>query len=730
MEASEAEHMKALEGLKAEHEKARKVFAAESVEAQKINAGLLLQLGQHEQMIDEAVAMICRLEEKIGKLESTSTPIVSSMTEQHVQPEIMSNEDTLPQLEIAVLAPDPKTPESRRTYHGNTLSATPSSDSSLKSPRTAYMFQRAPIPTLSSLGLDSGSAGGLRSLYLEGEKTSQESPEVPLITRPLSALSGDNDGDSANLEDHYRMRSPPLSILSKSSFQSIYGTPEGPVISLKDVSSSNPNEKPHHIDQNSSEDNSSERQIIPRIRKWMDDKESPLRSRYISPRRGFTEPIVSIDSLLGREELIDWESYLRSDDSAKPFDDITVTPSPDTMLTINESLHDSSSTSAPSHRSQEVDTRSPSADSYAGEFARFQSSFGSLEWFGPSKKDPKPKESTSIGEGESSLYQDNDQDSSELPAPWTGIVPERMHETSSAAASLVPHGNDMMFNGDDYLPTEYGVKLRYKYYPPHGESPPHPMHNVSQSSESATSPAGQAAEMESPRARNVKHTPSPLKVSQHMQGHEKPKAQHYQRLVTPPSDQKSTMTDSDTGSKLPRLSSARTTPSSLSLTPLLPLHPLSSYSVLPKSQSPSIKAQSIQNMQQENSPLAQHPSLEVGKRRTCLSTTAPSLLPRASRPSLPQRTPPSRIARPGASGSAQPQRASSSILPRRATRAVSTDTTTITSEEEGILTPSTNSRDDSTLVSEDAQGRKWGAKLGRTASLKIKQGFGWKKGKV
>ncbi|MCJ1438383.1 hypothetical protein MMC27_007771 [Xylographa pallens] len=746
MEVLEAEHVKAQEDLKAEHAKAQKFFDAEIAEAQKINDDLLHELERREEAIEEAVAIICQLEEKIETLELTSTLVASSTTAQHVQPENLSNKDTLPQLESTASPSGPKTPEAYPACRDNTLSAIPSSDSLRKSTRTTPMLHKVPFPKPSFLKSDNGSAGTLRSFYLEGEKVPREIPKCASTTRPLSLLSRDDDGDSANPEDYYRMRTPPLSILSKSSFQSIYGTPEGPVIGLS-VGSFNYSEiQQRSIKRDNDEAALPERRKTLKIQKWMDDKESPLRSRQISPRRGFTEPIVSIESLLGKEEFTNKQSNWRPNVTTEPLDNITMPPSPGTLCTAYESLRDDPPTLAPSHPSQHESTRPPSADSRASELARIELPFGTPEWFGTPR--PKPDESFSIGEPQLSLYQNDDQDSPELPCSWTRKMVGRVQETPSATADLVSHGNNLTFNDDDYIPTECGIQLLYKSYPLHGEIPPHTTRNMSRLSDSEASPADQNPGAESPRAKNLKQTPSPLKLSQDMQGLENPEAQYYQRLITPPSDPKSTMTLSDTESQLPRVSSVRTTSSGLSVTPLLPARPKFSYNIFPRSQSQSIKAR---NTQQENSPFTQRQSLDISKIRAGLSSTAPSLLPQAPRTPLHQRAPTSRIARPVTAGSAQPQRVSSSVITHRETHMFFTGTTT--SEEEGFLTPSTNSHDDSAaetpshigkrqglqnegagsqtssmVTNEGSLGRKWGAKLGRTASLKIKQSFGWKKG--
>ncbi|MCJ1284374.1 hypothetical protein MMC26_003705 [Xylographa opegraphella] len=733
METEEAEHVKAHEDLKAEH-----------VEALKINDDLVRELERREQAIQEAVTIICQLEEKIENLESTSTLIVSSPAVQHTQAEQVFTEGTLPQLEYTGSASGPETPEASPVNCDHALSAITSDNSLQKSPRTASVLHRTPLLKPFILKSEMGSAGTLRSLYLAGENNQRESPMTASTTKPLSFLSGDEDEEFTNPEDYYRMRTPPLSILSKSSFPSIYGTPERAVVGPPAVSFSGLDTKPHSVKQGDDKATRTGFRYASRVHNWSDDQESPSKNRHISPRRAFTEPAVSIGSLLRKESTTDKQLNSKFSDLTELHGNVSVLPSPGTMYTTNASRHDDSTTLAHGHLSQE-DTRPPSAESCDSELARIISQFKTPGWFGTPA--PKPVEPISTEKGVFGLHDNSEQDSPKLPLPWTGNSAGRLHEHSSATTNSVPYGNNTMFNGGDKLPTEYGTRLPYKRYSPLDETPPRITRNMSGSSEPELSPAGRINGAEFPRSGTLKQTPSPIKVSQERQDYESPEAQYYQRLVTPPSEPRSTITHSDTESKVPHISSSRTT-SSLSTTPLLPPRPKYSYHIFPRSQSQSIKPRETQ---QENFLMTQRQSLDVSKQGTTISNTAPSLLPIVPRPSLHQRAPASRIARPGTAGSAQPQRASSSIITRSETHAFSTATTA--RDDEVCLTPSTNSQNDSatdtsshnaryqgsknegagsqassTVAKEGTLGRKWGKKLGRTASLKIRQSFGWKKG--
>ncbi|MCJ1401258.1 hypothetical protein MMC11_004470 [Xylographa trunciseda] len=685
-----------------------KNLEAEQVEAQKINEELLHELEKRDQAIQEAVTMICELEKKTEKLELTSTLRAPSTLVQ--QQESSPDENISPLLHSAHSTTAPKTPEARHTDRNHILSAIPSNSSLPKPTGTTSMLHRTPLRKASFLKSDNGSTRALRSLYLAEENNLRESPSFTSTTRPFSLRSKDEYEDTPD-EDSYRMKSPALSVLSASSFLSIYEKPESPITGFPDVSITYPKIHRGSIDQESDAAPHIKRHRTIRLPKWIDDKESPSKARSMSPGLGFAEKFISIGSLLATSEPTEsmesgdvapehqaypWEEFVDPPSSVQKVTGSGTLPSTlEQTDSTDDSLYEGTPTLAPSHSSQERSTSSESADN--DELA----SIGAPEW------NPEPRESVSCEDeasdgndqdieqdspepptswtgsaarefyqtpsadaslashGNSMMFngedetadcddQDNGQDSPELPIPLIGSVATRFHQTPSA--SLAPHGNSMIFSGDDNLPAEYATPFLYKYYPPHGATPPRMTRNTSQSSESGASPspahAGQITEQEWLRSKTTKQTPSPLKQAHHIHETKNPEAQHYQRLVTPPSEPKSTTTRPDTQSKLPRAS----------------------------------------------------------------SFGAPTLLPRPKRAALPR----------------------------------------INSGEERPSTPTTNARDecvDETPASSDpglapkvagagshaprraaanegAEGRKWGKGLGRTASLKIKQSFGWKKGGI
>ncbi|MCJ1391516.1 hypothetical protein MMC18_004380 [Xylographa bjoerkii] len=743
---------------------------AKHVQTQNLNDELLQHMEKREQAIQEAVAMICELEERIEKLEVTSTLRTTSTIVPHIQRESPSDEDVLPLLDSAHSRSAPKTPDAHQLRRDRALPAIQSSGSIPKPTATTSMLHKTPLRKPSFLKSDNGSARALRSLYLAEENNLRDSPSFASTTRPLSFLSGDEYGDADNA-DYYTLKSPALSVLSKSSFMSIYGTPESPDIGLPEVSFNYPSIPQSSAEHENNEIPQLERRKTLRLHKWIDDKESPLNTRRISPRHGFTEPIVSIGSMLNKQEFTNEQSTKQPTGTIEPLDKAseyrhqlreehmhssssgphvastnTLLQSPKTISTANESLRDGPPTLAPSHSSQEQSTRPNTATSDMGESI---CAFSTPEW------DPKPRKPVSFEEDAFiGLDQGIDQESPELPIPWTGTVATDFPDTPSATASLVPQGTNMMLNDSGYLPTQYGTPSRYKYYPPHRGSPPRITRDMSRSSESEASPspvhAGRNTEEGPLRFRNSKQTPSPLYQSQLIHEFKNPEAQHYQRLVTPPSDPRSTMAHSDTDSKLPHVSSYRTTTSSLSGTPLLPSRPNLASRMFTRSKSHSVRAP---ESQQENSPPTQHQSFDVSEHSTGSSKIAPTSLPQAPRTPLHQGALASRIARPGTVYSEEPRRIDPSLITSQEALAYYRGTTT---GEEGFLTSSTNSHDDFAVetrphndkrhgsqfdrsesqisnlavVNESTLGRKWGKGLGRTASLKIKKGFGWKKGEA
>ena len=167
---------------------------AELVEAQNINDKLLQELEKRDQAIQEAVAMICELEEKIEKPQEASTPSIPLMIVPQILHENASAGETLPLLDSARSSSGPKTPEDRHTSRDYTLPAIPNSGSLPKSTGTTSTLHRMPLRPPSFLKSDSGSTNALRSLYLADENNLRESPSFVSTSRPLSLHSTDEYG--------------------------------------------------------------------------------------------------------------------------------------------------------------------------------------------------------------------------------------------------------------------------------------------------------------------------------------------------------------------------------------------------------------------------------------------------------------------------------------------------------------------------------------------------------
>ena len=172
-------------------------------EAQKINEDLLKELEKRDQAIQEAVEMICTLEATLEKLE------------QHVRVASPSQSNASSKGETT----EQCVTQSPPTLVGSTVHAMPVQDASIQEdtnpssspPRKAW---KRP----SFLRGDNDTAPALRELCQgDGEDGSLAFSEA---SRPTSAFSEEADGFAI---DRQMLRSPALSMLSESSFVSVYG---------------------------------------------------------------------------------------------------------------------------------------------------------------------------------------------------------------------------------------------------------------------------------------------------------------------------------------------------------------------------------------------------------------------------------------------------------------------------------------------------------------------------
>jgi hypothetical protein len=171
---------------------------AEQAEMQAVNEQLLAELEKRDQAVEEAVGIICALEEKIDKLTKEKT-IVRSHDAQYESDYFYRSRERDGQ---GSQDPDSSPPQHNRP--GNATSTKPAQLSV-----ASKSVGRMP----SFLSEQSEGAEALRSLYLGNDHNSHLN---------LPKLSGENNSKDDH-EEVDAMDSPRLSVLSESSFLSVYG---------------------------------------------------------------------------------------------------------------------------------------------------------------------------------------------------------------------------------------------------------------------------------------------------------------------------------------------------------------------------------------------------------------------------------------------------------------------------------------------------------------------------
>ena len=175
-----------------------KVLEQENLELQQTNEDLLKELEKRDAAVQEAVEIICELEDRIEAFEGHGHEGTS-----------FDDPDDRPEDTTAGTQPDlPSSPP-----HTDTLERQLSSQSKLL--RREPSFLRRP----------NGSTSALRSLYRSEDGNDTPSTFSMIPPRPLSAFSRDEIGEGPN-NDIYSLKSPSLSVLSESSFLSVYGRKE------------------------------------------------------------------------------------------------------------------------------------------------------------------------------------------------------------------------------------------------------------------------------------------------------------------------------------------------------------------------------------------------------------------------------------------------------------------------------------------------------------------------
>ena len=190
----------------------------ENAELQEVNEQLLQELEKRDRAVEEAVAIICDLEGKLedAQVEDTTTlQLDSANTKEDESPARSSSPASQGASEIR-----PQTPAHDGRQHASPQKKTGLSQAiparliDIQTP-VAKSAQRVP----SFLHSECGSTGALRSLYLTGEENYRGAYNYTPLSRMGSTFR--TPGSQRAMSDG--LRSPTLSVLSESSFMSVYG---------------------------------------------------------------------------------------------------------------------------------------------------------------------------------------------------------------------------------------------------------------------------------------------------------------------------------------------------------------------------------------------------------------------------------------------------------------------------------------------------------------------------
>lgn len=463
------------EALEAKLEKLE-VLKRDNKELNEINADLLFELEKRDAAVKEAVGRICYLEAKMEEMEPLLAGLLPFMTipDRESQPLNESRE----QLEQPLSPVDtalPATPSTTRMLDSRKDYQTPRSPIDESAPRVETPPRRTP----SFLKENDKSTQALRSLYSSDGYSTPGNQSVFSLPRPGSLFSADEKKPEAD-PDNLMVNSPRLSMLSESSFVSVYGkTKESDLISAKKT-------ERRLYEESSSEDErpfQDPKQHKPNIHKWINES-----NKITAPTRRFAKDRQS-DNFSSIDEMVDnipnetqsvqrprqvsprSHSHQNKEESAKfqplpplggpVFGHDVLPPTPDTMSTSNiEAI--SAATSIITEKSM-VDGAPFGINNY-NLFAPEERPLTAESSGDPSKLGPTPifdEENIVIksdGEHESTQVAQSDageiwnpQASHQVSTFMTGSLnAKRQVSALPVRPLLTSYATDMMFNGEGY----------------------------------------------------------------------------------------------------------------------------------------------------------------------------------------------------------------------------------------------------------------------------------------
>ncbi|KAI9806147.1 MAG: hypothetical protein M1833_004554 [Piccolia ochrophora] len=269
----------------------------EMAEVQEVNDRLLSELEKRDRAVEEAVGIICTLEEKIEALESDTlgaTPSHQDAWSNSRSPDVHRSIPSSP-----AQRDDGNTPS---TPFQSNKTAKPSRLVDIGSPQST----RAPPRMPSFLTSEKSSASALRSLYIAGDSNRPMSFAADAQTNTGSILSRSNPSSTSPEIPFDGLDSPRLSVLSESSFLSVYGDKN------QRTTASHTEDKANEavafddvgVDQDAplTENPSARRSVTAQVQKWVDERDTPSRPSRASPVVGLRKgQFMSIGDVLQKD---------------------------------------------------------------------------------------------------------------------------------------------------------------------------------------------------------------------------------------------------------------------------------------------------------------------------------------------------------------------------------------------------------------------------------------------
>lgn len=257
----------------------------DNAELQEMNEQLLEELQKRDRAVEEAVEMICQLEEKVEQLEAGSRRMVNSSADGSgdnsggtSQPTSSSSPRDGQRLQSPARSVSLADRSSRPMFGAAT--------SSHLGDGARANATRTPLRTPSFLTTKKASTGALRSLYLAAESEGNSGARGITFSKRGSTLTGGSTGNGSPDGAPDDLDSPRLSVLSESSFISIYGGVGQPARAEGEHGSTSEfSIEPgrNQQDDDKTEEKWNRRLISARVEQWIGDRELSSKPQQDGP---------------------------------------------------------------------------------------------------------------------------------------------------------------------------------------------------------------------------------------------------------------------------------------------------------------------------------------------------------------------------------------------------------------------------------------------------------------